>query len=396
MRIGIITYWNSTDNYGQQLQCYALQAYLKDLGHDAFLIRYTPKKEDNSVIHRLLFPVKWCADLLIPQRRKRKKQIAESKEIWENVVLKNKIRNFEDFRVNFLSQSSNVYHSISELRRNPPVAELYITGSDQVWNNPLSDFNTAGWYLDFGSKDTVRASYAASIGRTVTDEEKPIFKVYLSKFNKISVRENKALDLCKSQGFNDAIVVVDPTLLLNKSIYEKIYSDSLYSDANPYIFIYIINIRTSKEIYWPQIESFANAHNLEVKSVSSSGYLPACDIIPNHVNIMATIPEWLELISRSTVVFTTSFHGIVFSILFHKPFYAILLNNEYAKGNDRIATLLKELGLEDRMVSKDSALEFCTENNIDWDVVDKKLETVKAASMKFIDDVLSSVIETKK
>ena len=158
MRIGIVTYWSSSDNYGQQLQCFALQKYLIGLGHDAYLIKYMPTSHI-PLWRRIARSVKYR--LLVSSEQKEKDR--NTKLISERNKLLNCRRGFKEFRDKYIKSTEIVYRNIKELRNNPPDADIYICGSDQVWNNSLKDPDTAGWFLDFGKPTAKRVSYAASI-----------------------------------------------------------------------------------------------------------------------------------------------------------------------------------------------------------------------------------------
>lgn len=386
MRIGIVTYWSSSDNYGQQLQCFALQKYLIGLGHDAYLIRYMPTSHI-SLWRRIARSIKYRLLTASEQKEKDKK----TKLICERNKLLNYKRDFNNFRDKYIQSTGVIYRNIKELRSNPPTADIYICGSDQVWNNRLEDENTAGWFLDFGKPDVKRVSYAASIGREIDNSEMDRFTHYLNNFNAISVREQKAYALCHQLGFDKSIIAIDPTLLLNSSVYDSIEIDSNGIDVagEPYVFIYTLNIRTAEEIYWDDFQKIIAKNGLKIRSVSSSGYLPARELLPGVQNEQATIPEWLSLIKHSEYVITTSFHGVVFCLLYHKPFYAVLLNNEYSKGNDRIISLLEFLHLSNLIVSNSESLKQINFENIDWIDVDAMIALLRQKSTHFIDDTLS-------
>lgn len=380
MKIGIVTYWSSSDNYGQQLQCFALQKYLKGLGHDAYLIKYMPTNKV-PLWQRIARFLKY--HLLTPSgQKKTDKALAMVSQ--KNELLNVK-RNFVGFRNNHIDSTDIVYHDIHELRSNSPTADVYICGSDQVWNNRLEDENTAGWFLDFGSPKTKRLSYAASIGREIEPKEYKTIVKYLKRFDAVSVREQKANNLCHQLGFEKSIIAIDPTLLLCSSDYSALISNiKLESSSNPYVFIYLLNIRNCDEIYWNEFNKMIQSDGLAVRVVASSGYLPAQNFLPGYQNEYATIPEWLSLIKHSEYVITTSFHGVVFCLLYHKLFYAVLLNNEYSKGNDRIVSLLKSVDLNNRIVSSDSDINSVKAANISWEDVDVKLSELRKKSIDFL------------
>lgn len=192
--------------------------------------------------------------------------------------------------------------------------------------------------------------------------------------------------LCHQLGFDKSIIAIDPTLLLNSSDYDLIELDSNGTNVagKPYVFIYTLNIRTAEEIYWDDFQKIIAEDGLQIRSVSSSGYLPAQDLLPGIQNEQATIPEWLSLIKHSEYVITTSFHGVVFCLLYHKPFYAVLLQNEYSKGNDRIVSLLKSVGLDNRIISSNTDINSAKIVEICWEEIDVKLEELRKKSIDFL------------
>lgn len=145
-----------------------------------------------------------------------------------------------------------------------------------------------------------------------------------------------------------------------------------------------MNIRTAEEIYWDDFQKIIAEDGLHIRSVFSSGYLPAQDLLTGIQNEQATIPEWLSLIKHSEYVITTSFHGVVFCLLYHKPFYAVLLNNEYSKGNDRIISLLKSVGLDNRIISSNTDINSAKIVEICWEEIDVKLEELRKKSIDFL------------
>ena len=382
MQIGIITYWSSDDNYGQQLQCYALQRFLRDKKHNAFLIKYKPTAEQKSKWDKLKgISIGKLLDKLSSAKRK---EIAINKLLGNENKELNKARMIEKFRNDHLNTTEIEYHSIEELRQNPPEAEVYICGSDQVWNNSLHSKNTAGWYLDFGNPSIRRISYAASIGRNIEKGEQSTFKTYLNHLNAISVRESSAQALCQSLGFSNVEVVGDPTLLLSANHYLSLCKD-IPKQEHPYLFMYMLNISTPEEIGWDKVSAYLQARSLDLKTVCSSGYLPARELIPDNRNILASIPEWIALIRDARYVITTSFHGMMFCILLHKPFLVMKLTNQYAKGNNRMTSLLATLGIEERIHNSSLPFDRQMENEINWTEVEKKLAALRNNSIKFIE-----------
>lgn len=392
MRIGIITCWNSTDNYGQQMQVFALQHYLRSLGHDAFLIKYSPLQYTSKYSlykGKTKLYIKSIIKRIIPLLRKKDQGFGNVKYM-QVLQKKNKRRRFVEFRDKYLQSTEKVYFTLKELQKDPPVADAYITGSDQVWHDSLFYQGAAGYFLNFGKKNARRISYAASIGRIIPKEESSLFKKFLSYLDKISVREESALKECYKVGVENVKIVIDPTFLLPIEGYDIIQrsEDNRFSEK-PYLFMYILNVGTTKDTGWPLIEPYIKSEKLEVKVVASSGYLPAQELIPKHDNIYATIPEWLALIKNSKCVVTSSFHGVVFSILNHRPFMAILLKGQLAAANNRITNLLSQLKLSERILQEALPLKEQIERPIDWDEVDKTIKLLRISGIEFLREALT-------
>lgn len=387
MKIAILTYWTSSDNYGQLLQCYALQKYLRDKGYEAYLVRYSPINQNirhNPTIWNKLKNVK-LKNLLPWVRKRLKAEIAYENHLRKLNKKLNLQRKFDEFRNSYLCVSEIIYHSIEELKANPPQADIYICGSDQVWHDSLLEPNVAGWYLQFGDNNIKRISYAASIGRTYKKEEYDKLKLYLSKFNAISLREYKAYKIIKDIGFDNAKMVPDPTLLLPTNKYISLIKENNKTiNKTQYIFFYTINIKSPNEICWYELKSFIESQSLSIKSVGSSGYYPARNIIPNVENIQATIPEWLSLIKGAKYVVTTSFHGVIFCIKMHVQFMVIPLMNENSSANDRIFSFLNSVGLSNRIYIKPMKASVLLCQEIDWDKVDKAIDDLKNIGEQFL------------
>lgn len=360
MKIGIMTFWWLDDNYGQLLQCYALQKYLRDLGHDAFLIRY---RYDNDIIRSKPPLIKLLLKAFNPKNvyyylkgcMERKKR--ENEETYND-------RKFELFRKKYIAQSSKLYLSLKELRNNPPDADIYIVGSDQVWNfwtNFSERINLVHAYLlDFGSDKIKRLSYAASWGRTeISDDEVNVITPLLKRFEYVSVRENSGVELCKKCGYNNAEWVCDPTLLLSAETYRNLYKENgIPPKKQKYVLLYMLGNECDFDI--KTAYEFAAKKQLEIIYVSGNS------LKDNYPKTIATIPEWLYLVDNAEYIITNSFHCGIFSTIFHKQFGIVLLTGEYAGMNARMQSLFKLRGIEERYIK-----------NGNYDVLDKQYEINK-------------------
>lgn len=386
MRIGIITFWESTDNYGQVLQAYALQQVLKDMGHEPYQIRYSLKASQTNIPQSSLLKKIIKLLLVYPlvislKRRKKQREDLVCRTIIEE---KNKIRKFHQFRNEYISQSERIYYSIEEIRKDPPIADCYITGSDQVWTMLLNIEGNNAYFLDFGDSSIKRIAYAASFGRSSYPADiQPILKEKLSKFDAISVREKEGVDICGMLGYR-VDHVLDPTLLLGKKDYMQLKG----SCKKQGLYVYSINIRHPKELYWSEVNKYAEENNQPITITTSSGNFPGREIFGRADYFYATIPEWIHSIDGAELVVTTSFHGVVFCLLFHTNFVYIPLNKKSKRGNGRVESLLKSVGLLRKICSSKQDFVKCVGECVNWNRVDELLECQRQYSLKFLNNYL--------
>lgn len=340
MKIGIMTFWWSDNNYGQLLQCYALQQYLREQGHEPFLIKYDPRND--------YLPVSLLKKALkVFNPEKLKNYIIHKLKISRNTERQNHQREFDSFRKNYIHQSEKIYLSYSELKENPPEADCYIVGSDQVWNFYEHSLNRCknllhAYFLDFGSSSTKRISYSASWGKNKISKKfiKEITPL-LKKFDYVSVREESGLNICRKCGFPNAEFRCDPTLLLSSDHYRKFYQpEEQYNNPRKYVFVYRLSNPCNFDI--KAIKRWAKEKNLEIVYVTANG------LQDEYEKLYPTIPQWLSLIDHAEYVITNSFHCCVFSLLFGKRLGVVPLVKPWDGMNTRIDSLFGLFHIEPR------------------------------------------------
>lgn len=340
-------------------------------------------KQEKKTLHKILSVIRHPKIILnfLPFETKQKKMFRTERKLRELNIMQNPKRQFDAFRKQKLEISEIIYHSIEELNVNPPEADVYITGSDQVWHDSYKEPNTSGWFLQFGKSTVKRLSYAASIGRELSNADLAIFRKFMLKFNAVSVREQSACDVCINNGIK-AQVCVDPTMLLRADDYTSLATKNVFD--KPFAFIYYLNVKSADEISWLSIKEYLKESNFALKSVTASGYCQGRELIENNTPLLATIPEWLGYMNDASCVFTTSFHGTVFAILMHRPFLTIKLNGQYSRSNARMEHLLFELGLTERFLNTSVPVKQQMNNPIDWQSVDKKIDVLRQNSAIFL------------
>lgn len=389
MRIGITTYWTSNNNYGQLLQCWALQQFLIKNGHAPYLIRFLlySEKTETTLYNKIkLFFLRCFKFILIYPiyQSYNKRKLEKSEKLLDSFFNeKDKQREFDDFRNNHLLKTEQIYEDYSVLLMNPPTADIYMCGSDQIWNFNLHPNNLKPFFLQFGSESIKRIAYAPSIGRDYWPEDRlHELKQYLSCFSYVSLREETGVKICKDLGV-DAKHVLDPTLLLKKEDYETLEDNSFKNEA-PYIFIYGVNYKTKEDINFGRIKDYANKNKLRIIVTNGSGYTPCREIFDGVEYIYATIPRWLSLIANAELVITPSFHGSVFSILYHKNLMYTPLKGNFSRGNSRVLGLLNDLELNCMIQNDKTSISEYLNQNIDWLKTDKLLNEKRRSSVDFI------------
>ena len=251
--------------------------------------------------------------------------------------------------------------------------QALIVGSDQVWRREYCASHLADMYLNFAKGLPLkRVAYAASFGvddRSYSPEQTEECAALLQQFDAVSVREESGVGLCREHLGVAAQCVLDPTLLLKAEDYESII-DQEQAAGEPYLAVYCLDRTPEKEEFFHQI---AKKRGLVVRYFSTGW------------KSKITVEQWLATFKNATMVVTDSFHGMVFSILFGKDFY-VLCNPH--RGNSRMTDLLKQLGLESRLLS-DAEPKEPENREIDWAGAYSRLKKRRQESIDFLKNSLS-------
>lgn len=328
MRIKTIT-CHDVYNHGASLQAYALQAYLESLGHNVEIIDYKPHYLSR---HYQL----WSVDNPVYEKPFLKQLYLMAKLPGRLMALKRK-RLFDDFTAQYLKLTKHRYHSNDELKANPPLADVYIAGSDQIWNTMFQNGRDAAFYLDFAPSVKKKISYAASFAtEDVGDEYKPFVRKMLQNFDIISIRERCSLPLLKTMGRADGIAVCDPVFLLSKAQWESLLPQQQIKER--YMLVYDTEFSNQLKRIAQRI---AKEKNLKIYNVSGSriGYADK--------ELWASGPlDFVRLVRDAQYVVSNSFHATAFSLIFERNFCVINRSEEI---NERMKSLLSSYHIEDRL-----------------------------------------------
>jgi hypothetical protein len=344
MKINILTFVKK-NSFGANLQAYALSQVLKNMGHE----------------------VKFIDFRLLPKKNSLKGKIAD--QISATLM--------QNFRNKHFPGFTKHYKTAKELIENPPGADAFIVGSDQVWNTDITQELAPNFFLDFVPDDKLKIAYAASFGKESFDYPYTArIKNLLGKFDAISLREIAGTNILKYEFNMKSEVVLDPTLLLDD--YSQICKPQKVNKQELVSFKFVKN-----DIYYRDLDKLAKVTSLKPvnlnfrKPVKGFIYRPFC-----------SMKQWLNSIANSSLVVTDSFHCMAFAIIFQKNFIALSGKPERIS---RLTNLLKKLGIENRFYNRiEEAINKGMHNeNINYQRVNQILNAERKNSLKFLINALS-------
>lgn len=367
MRIGIITFHRAM-NYGAVLQMYALYTYLKQQGHDPFVIDFKRSYPDGYLKWRIGYLLKHPFDIFTAVKNR---LISKRTKL----CLK---QGFYLFLNRFITFTETA-QTLDELQKYPPAADIYICGSDQIWNPHEIGFDAA-YFLDFGSTDVKRISYGASFGRKeIPPEYVDVLRMHLKRFDAISVREASGVKIVKKLTGLKATQVLDPTLLIDD--YSEVIDDSLVPSGK-YILVYRLYQERRLTEWMSDL----------INNISRETGLPVYIISPNNKykglgkQLNPSPSEFLGLIKDADLVITNSFHGTVFAILFNRNFITCAIDCYEDRLNLRITEFLDGLGLSRHFIAfgSESSSWSVARTSVDYKSVYRKLTDMRRRSYDYI------------
>lgn len=354
-------------NHGASLQAYALQTYLSSLGHDVEIIDYKPDylsrhyslstvsnpKFDKPVVKQLYLLAKLLGRLAALKRKKK----------------------FDEFTRQYLHLTSRRYHSNEELKANPPKADVYIAGSDQIWNTLFKNGRDAAFYLDFTPQTARRITYAASFAtKDVIREYKSFVSKMLQGIDKISLREKISLSLLASLGRTDGVAVCDPVFLLSQKQWNDLLSEPK-QNRESYLLVY--DSDGSERLKEAAI-MIAKQRKLKIYNISAYKLSYADN------DFWCSGPlDFVRLIRDAEFVISNSFHATAFSLIFHREFCVV---NRSEAINERMYSLLEQYGLQNRMLDGNLTIPSDT---IEYSAVQEKIDKDIMASKQYLLDAIS-------
>ncbi len=363
MKAAIITR-HAIANYGSLLQAFATEEIIRDIGVDPVIIDYvrTDERPENATKLLLKKSSKWGKNILT-------KGIYFIVQHPDHVLMG---RAFRKFQKEWLTLTPDTYASFDELKNGKIMADIYCTGSDQVWGDIGTELYDPAYFLRFVPDNCKKISIAASMGYSTIPENVVLdYKKAFDSYYSITVREKNAEKLISGLTDIDVQQILDPTLLYKDTYWENKIEKLDYHD---YVLLYQLNANPEMDRY---AERFAKKCGKKLIRVSPE--LHNC-LRPGKFVYLPTPGKFLALIKNADYMITDSFHGTAFAINFNTQFVDFFPK----KKSSRNKSILELTGLMDRVVTDyndygyiEKKIDFAPVNRIIADERKKSLDIIQ-------------------
>lgn len=365
--VGIIT-MHKVINYGSFLQAYASQSIIESLGHKCEIIDY-------------IFPNEWHVANGLKQSTSIKTRVSNYIYALGLTKAHRKRLRIEQAINKHLNLSAE-FRNPKDIKDNPPVYDVYVTGSDQTWNTKHTKGDTT-FLLSFAPVGGKKISFSASIaGKDLEDKYKDSFKKHLNNYDKVSIRDTNGNKIISNLIGKNASVTLDPTLVLSRESWSEFGrgKELKYRNKN-YIVFYLIT-----HSFDPTPYIYELLKKLQVKTgfdVYSFTTIPEEFGIEHSVCSDISVEHFIQLFESAKYVVTSSFHGTAFAVNFGIPLYSVI--NDVNSADDRQASLLSKLRINNCLVPAGKVFE---DINPFYDVENeqKELNGLRTQSIKYLLD----------
>lgn len=347
-------------NYGSVLQTFATQIFFETNGYEVEVVNFIrPDAVDKNLLNT------WTERDVGLKKYLKKAALIPTKKKWVHV--------FDKFLQNNVHLTHHVYIKNSDFEDYPIYADYYCVGSDQVWNSSWNKGIILPFYLNFAPKSKPKVAFASSFGKEYLDSKEEIeVKPLLEKFSSLSVRESSAIDILKSMGISGAEQLLDPTLLLDRTFWQKFASKRVIRQK--YILVYQLNSNKEFDRY---AFRYAKEHDMKLIRICTR----YDQMIKNGKSIIIPeVREFVSLFMYADCIITDSFHGTAFSINLNRPFISIFPENF----STRIESILKLTNLNDRRLV--NTRQNMSLSNIDFAYANKMLEMERKKAREFVEN----------
>lgn len=377
------------ENYGGMLQAYATVSMLEARHVKYELIQYEKKRSFMGVLRSI--PRLFNGVLLNDKKEALVKKVGRMRhpEFKKNEIIR--VEAFRKFGENHFTHLSPIFHGYSSLCEGSKRYSAVLSGSDQLWSP--AGLPTNYYNLMFVPDDVCKISYASSFGVSkIPWYQRKRTARYLKRIDHVSMREIRGSEIVKELTGRDALTILDPVFNFNSDEWSKLIPVK-QEIKEPYIFAYFLgNNREYREAVQKVSEELdckiVTLRHLDqyIKEDENFGDYAPYDVGPD---------RFLNFLRSATYVCTDSFHGMCFSIIHKKKF---IVFNRYVEGdsnskNSRIDTLCDLFGLHNRRYKEKNILKDQLTSEIDYEILNRKLEALKKESDEYLDSALEGEIE---
>lgn len=354
-------------NHGASMQAYALMTYLTKLGHKVEIIDYKPDYLSNHYNMMSISNLKWKKNILT-------KYIYLTLKMPGRIISLQRKKAFDIFKENNLVITKKRYKSNEELKECLPEADVYICGSDQIWNSLHQNGRDPAFYLDFVPDNKIKVSYAASFAtETIDDKYKAMVNEKVSRLDRLGIREKSGVKIVEDLGIKNAVNVVDPVFLLDKEDWDKIGTE-VFRDK--YVLVYDFDKSNLVEKIAMDI-SKKKGYKIYTINADKPKYAD------KYFNLSGP-STFVSLVKNAQFVISNSFHAVAFSIIYNKN---IAIVNRIENINTRMRDLLDDLHLNHKLVGDDYNIEEVMKD-INYKNCKDILQNKVIKSKDYIDEVL--------
>lgn len=340
-KIGILTF-QSADNYGAALQCFAMQEYLKCEGNDAKVINYAPEYFDRQ--YRIYTPF-FSTYKLYKKKGLRFSLLRAVKSYARNIELIKKYRkrkSFDNFRRKYFDLTDRCVNH-NEFLKVVPEFDAVTVGSDQVWSKRITDGRYDPVFMLQGlNQNIIKMSYAASCGDTFSEDDLNILRPILESYDYLSAREKALANQISEFSGKECKHVCDPVFLLTKEQWkEKLARNNPFSQKK-FILAYNVSSAPTSAEYFRLVDKMAEELGCEIYEVGKNRHTKGKGKLFDSVGPQ----EFIQMIDAAEVVFSTSFHATALSLIFEKQFNVFLPSNA-----ERVKSILEKMNLMNKLIS---------------------------------------------
>ena len=343
------------NNYGGNLQRYALMKALQEMGHDVTYLYLKFDKHNPGILGKIIFTLKYIVRILLRKKTYNWKTVIFPRQTYEA-----KCRLTSPFVEKYISKTKEIYQ-VEDLK-NFTDFDVFIVGSDQVWRKEIVKEYLDTMFFDYLPSDRYKIAYSVSLGsdkNELSNDDIDRLGVLYRQFRAVSVRESSALELFNYYGWTtpEAVHTLDPTLLLSAEDYKSLIEKAETKDWDGDMCCYILDRAHEKQSMIDKISQ-------------EKGFKPYYLSLSRN----NSIEQWLKAFADAKYVVTDSYHGLVFSIIFNKPFY--LIKNAH-RGNARFDSLIELLEIE------------TTQPEQNWSKINLAIQCLAEKSKRFLCEALN-------